>query len=219
MTPRRTPQRTPPSAPPRIAAGPAATAADLLASQERHRLAAEALPRLRAAALGWRNAAGALMAGLVAFGLVKGRTDVGQLAERWALGVGVLLLAALICGACGAYLLNRAAHGALKPSPLGTHVTRSATEHLEVGSALRALRVGIAVTLGCVLFLVCAVASTWYGPSAKPPAVELSTPATGKLCGTVTGMRQGRLVLKTGGTTVEVVAAALTQFRTVEDCP
>ncbi|MEU8762888.1 hypothetical protein [Streptomyces sp. NPDC048659] len=210
---------TPPCTPPRIAAGPRATAADLLASQERHRLAAEALPRVRAASLGWRNAAGALMAGLVAFGLVKGRTDVGQLADRWALAVGCLLLLALVCGACGAYLLNRAAHGAPKPFRLGTRTTRSATEHLEVRSALRALRGGIAMTSACVLFLVCAVGSTWYGPNAKPPAVELSTPATGKLCGTVTGVRQGRIVLKTGGTTVEVVASALTQLKTVEECP
>lgn len=210
---------TSPHVPPRISAGPPATAADLLASQERHRLAGEALPRLRAAALGWRNAAGALMAGLVAFGLVKGRTDVGQLAKPWAVAVGFLLLLALVCGACGAYLLNRAAHGSLKPTPLGVRVTRSATEHLEVGSALEALRRGIALTLGCTVFLVSAVASTWYGPSAKPPAVELSTPATGKLCGTVTGMRDGRLVLKTAGTTVEVMTAALTQLRTVEACP
>ncbi|MFE2943780.1 hypothetical protein ACFXKG_32715 [Streptomyces sp. NPDC059255] len=205
--------------PPRITAGPPATAADLLASQERNRLAGEALPRLRAAALGWRNAAGALMAGLVAFGLVKGRTDVGQLAEPWAAGVGSLLLLALVCGALGAYLLNRAAHGSLAPPPLGARSTRSAAEHLEVGDGLRALRCGIGMTLACTAFLVGAVASTWYGPSAKPPAVELSTPATGKLCGTVAGMRDGKLLLKTGGTTVDVATAALTQLRTVDDCP
>ncbi|MER6202586.1 hypothetical protein ABT234_35100 [Streptomyces sp. NPDC001586] len=209
---------TTPRVPPRFIAGPPATARDLLAAQERHRLVREALPRLRAAALGWRNAAGVLMAGLVGFGLVKGRTDVGQLAKPWAAGVGVLLLVALICGACGAYLLNRAAHGSLAPAPLGTRTTRSAVEHLEAGSALRALRRGIAMTLGCTLFLVGAVAATWYGPSAKPPAVELTTPATGRLCGTVTGVGDGKLRLKTGGTTVEVATAALTQLRTVEAC-
>ncbi|MFE5807807.1 hypothetical protein [Streptomyces sp. NPDC056491] len=210
---------TTPRVPPRIGAGPPARAQDLLAAQERNRQAREALPRLRSAALGWRNAAGALMAGLVGFGLIKGRTDVGQLDKPWAVAVGCLLLTALLCGAWGAYLLNRAAHGPLKPSPLGPRATRATVEHVEVGEALRALRRGIALTLSCTLFLVGALGATWYGPSAKPPAVELTTPATGRLCGIVTRVAEGRLLLKTGGTTVEVATAALTQLRTVETCP
>ncbi|WP_327266098.1 hypothetical protein OG444_36200 [Streptomyces sp. NBC_01232] len=159
------------------------------------------------------------MAGLVGFGLIKGRTDVGQLDKPWAVAVGCLLLTALLCGAWGAYLLNRAAHGPLKPSPLGPRATRATVEHVEVGEALRALRHGIALTLSCTLFLVGALGATWYGPSAKPPAVELTTPATGRLCGIVTRVAEGRLLLKTGGTTVEVATAALTQLRTVETCP
>ncbi|MGW6983449.1 hypothetical protein ACWGE1_29095 [Streptomyces sp. NPDC054932] len=210
---------TTPRVPPQVGAGPPAGARDLLAAQERHRLAGEALPRLRAAALGWRNAAGALMAGLIGFGLIKGRTDVGQLARPWAVGVGCLLLAALLCGTWGAYLLNRAAHGPLTLSPPAPRATRSAVEHLEVGEALRALRRGIVMTLSCTLFLVGALGATWYGPSAKPPAVELTTPATGRLCGTVTRVGEGKLLLKTGGTTVEVATGALTQLRTVDACP
>ncbi|MFJ6723775.1 hypothetical protein ACIQPQ_02555 [Streptomyces sp. NPDC091281] len=192
---------------------------DLLAAQERHRLAREALPRLRAAATGWRNAVGVLMAGLVGFGLVKGRNDVGQLEQSWASVVGLLLLAALICGAVGAYLLNRAAHGPLASVPAGMRATRSAIEHKEARSALKAMRGGITLSLGCACLLVVAVGATWYGPAAKKPAVEITSPGTGSVCGTVTRVARGTVWLKNGGTTVELPLVGITRLRTVEVCP
>ncbi|WP_329285588.1 hypothetical protein [Streptomyces sp. NBC_00691] len=208
------------SAPPRITAPTGrASPRDLLAAQERHRLAREALPRIRAAATGWRNAAGVLMAGLVGFGLVKGRTDVGQLEPAWAAAVGFLLLAALVCGAWGAYLLNRAAHGPLATVPAGSRATRSAIEHRETRTALRAMRRGIGLGLGCACLLVVAVGTTWYGPSAKGPALEVTSPGTGTVCGTVTRVAEGTIWLKSGGTTTQIPLAGVTRLRTVEACP
>ncbi|MFD6420994.1 hypothetical protein [Streptomyces sp. NPDC060198] len=206
--------------PPRVTA-PAGQAGprDLLAAQERHRLAREALPRIRAAATGWRNAAGVLMAGLVGFGLVKGRTDVGQLEQTWGTVVGVLLLAALVCGAGGAYLLNRAAHGPLGSVPAGGRATRSAIEHRETVKALSAVRRGIALSLGCAVLLVAAVGATWYGPAAKEPALEVTSPGTSSVCGSVTRVARGTIWLKSGKTTVEIPLAEVTRLRTVEACP
>ncbi|MEV7324587.1 hypothetical protein [Streptomyces sp. NPDC093970] len=208
------------SVPPRITApAGAASPRDLLAAQERRRLAREALPRIRASATGWRNAIGVLMAGLVGFGLVKGRTDVGQLEQTWAAVVGGLLLAGLVSGAWGAYLLNRAAHGPLASVPAGSHATRSAIEHRETVEALSAMRRGIVLSLGCAILLVLAVGATWYGPAAKEPALELTSPGTGSVCGAVTRVARGTIWLTSGDTTVEIPLADVTRLRTVEACP
>jgi hypothetical protein len=81
------------------------------ASQAVQRLQRDALPRVRAAAVAWRNGLAGLLAGLLGFSLVKGRSDVSQLAWPWNVAVGVLLLAALMIGGYGATRLLWAAHG------------------------------------------------------------------------------------------------------------
>src|SRR5512142_960470 len=101
----------------RIELSPAAepaTGHDLRAAQQQQRLLKTELPRVREAATAWRNGLGALLAALIGFGLVKGRSDVGQLAPGWAAAVGVVLLLALAAGAIGALLLLRAAHGSAR---------------------------------------------------------------------------------------------------------
>src|ERR687897_994973 len=76
-------------------------------------LAKDYLVKVRAKALAWRNGLGALLVGLIGFGLIKGRTDVGELAASYATIVGLALLASLIAGALAAVWLLRAAHGSL----------------------------------------------------------------------------------------------------------
>lgn len=71
----------------RLTPGRPATAADLRAAQERDELLRTELPRVRQAATAWRNGLGALLAGLVGFGLIKGRSDVRELATGWAAAV------------------------------------------------------------------------------------------------------------------------------------
>lgn len=75
------------------------------------RALAQELGRVREVAVAWRNGLGAILAGLVGFGLIKGRSDVGQAAPQWAVTAGLLLLAALAAGGFGALSLLRAAHG------------------------------------------------------------------------------------------------------------
>jgi hypothetical protein len=152
-----------------------ATEADLRAAQERARLLAAELPRVRDAATAWRNSLGGLLVALVGFSLIKGRSDVSQLAQSWAAAVGILLLAALIAGAAGAILLIRAANGRPSVMPIHEALSRNAADHVEAVAAANALRRGIALTLCCAALLVAAVGTTWYGPGRDQPVSRIST--------------------------------------------
>ncbi|MGW6202633.1 hypothetical protein ACWF9B_03145 [Streptomyces sp. NPDC055089] len=184
---------------PRLSPGPApATPGDLRAAQERDRLLRAELPRVREAALAWRNGLGVLLAGLIGFGLVKGRSDISQLASAWAAAVGFLLLAALIAGTAGALLLVRAAHGSPLRAPARNPQPARIADHIEALAAAGALRLGVLATVSCTLLLVAAVGTTWYGPAREKPSILVQTP-TGPVCGAVVRLDRGVLVLKTAG--------------------
>jgi hypothetical protein len=203
----------------RLSPGPGpATVADLRTAQERERMLRTELTRVRTAAAAWRNGLGALLVALVGFGLVKGRSDVGQLASAWATWVGVLLLAALVLGAAGALLLIRSAHG--RPAVLAVSVLSSAraADHIEALAATRALRYGIAATLGCTLFLVAAVGATWYGPERDEPALQVTTPA-GTACGSLMRLDRGTLTLKTKAGEVSSDLTIASSVIAVARCP
>lgn len=181
----------------RLSPGPApATPGDLRAAQERDRLLRGELPRVREAAVAWRNGLGALLAGLIGFGLVKGRSDISQLAAGWAVVVGLLLLASLTAGAAGALLLVRAAHGSPLRAPTRNPQPARIADHLEALAGAKALRWGVLATVCCTLLLVAAVGTTWYGPGREKPSLLVQTPA-GPVCGAVVRLHQGVLVLKT----------------------
>jgi len=203
----------------RIVPGPPATRDHLLAAQERDRLLRTELPRVRAAATAWRNALAALLAALIGFGLIKGRSDVNQLATPWAVVVGALLLTSLVCGATGALSLVRAAHGRPAVSALRDLLSRPVADHTEALAAATSLRRGIGLTLLCTAFLVAAVAVTWYGPAAKPPALQVTTPAVGTICGTVVRADRGTLVLRTASGEVLADVSEATAIRPVDACP
>ncbi|MGW2283399.1 hypothetical protein [Streptomyces phaeochromogenes] len=75
------------------------------------RARAQELGRVREVAVARRVGLGAILAGLVGFGLIEGRSDVGQAAPQWAVTAGLLLLAALVAGRLGALSLLRAEPG------------------------------------------------------------------------------------------------------------
>jgi hypothetical protein len=154
--------------------GPPASPADLRVAQEREMLLRTELSRVRQAATAWRNGLGGLLAALVGFGLIRGRSDVTQLTQGWAVTVGVLLLTALLAGAGGALLLIRAAHG--RPSVTSVHdlLPVLAADHIEAVESATALRRGIGLTLTCAALLITAVAITWYGPSDAGPIAAAS---------------------------------------------
>jgi hypothetical protein len=158
---------------PSITPGPSATRTDLLTAQERRRLLRDELANVRATAAGWRNGLAGLLAALTGFSLIRGRSDISQLAHPWDVAVGLLLLLALLAGVGAALCLLRATSG----SPVMTSVTTLPPimpyEYLEAWRALRALRLGIALSLCCGALLVTAIATTWYGPQKVPDASPL----------------------------------------------
>ncbi|WP_440086030.1 hypothetical protein [Streptosporangium sp. LJ11] len=196
--------------------GPAAPA-HLLAAQDRDHLLRTELPRVREAAAAWRNGLGGLLAALIGFSLVKGRTDVGQLDRGWAVVVGVLLLVALVVGAVAALLLIRAAHGRPSVASTRTLPPRRAADHLEALVSAAAMRRGIALTLLCAALLVAAVGATWYGPEAGKPSLSVTSPA-GTTCGSVVRVGGGRAVLKTKTGEVTADLSAATAIEAVEKC-
>ncbi|TDC28598.1 hypothetical protein E1211_27585 [Micromonospora sp. 15K316] len=155
----------------RLRPGPPATVADLRRAQELAGLLRDELTRVRAAALAWRNGLAGLLAALVGFSLIRGRSDVGALAPGWGALVGVLLLGAVAAGVAGALALLRAAHGPLAVTPVAALPPAPLGDHQEALTAARSLRVGVRLVLVCTAALVAAVGVTWYAPGrTAPPA-------------------------------------------------
>jgi hypothetical protein len=158
--------------------GPPATPQDLRRAQYREHIIRTELSRVRTAALSWRNGLGALLAGLVGFSLIKGRSDVSTLVSATAITVGVLLLLALIAGTIGAFKLLRAAHGRPSIVSIEDLPPEIVALHTEALAAARSLRQGIVATTLCAGLLVSAVAVTWYGPPKADPAPHPKTEST-----------------------------------------
>ncbi|MER8048052.1 hypothetical protein [Streptomyces sp. NPDC094032] len=207
----------------RARSGPAGTPADLMSARGGRRLLREELPRVRETALAWRNGLGSLLLGLIGFGLLKGRTDVGALAAPYGVLVGALLLGALLGGATGGMMLLRAAHGrptaSVVPDPEpGTLATGPvAAGHEEALSAARALTRGVVATLGCAALLTAAVALTWYGPAGEDPRLTVTTPS-GSFCGEPLRTVAGRLALRTAAGEVSVDLSTVTALRPTPSC-
>nr|ADK54886.1 hypothetical protein [uncultured soil bacterium] len=158
-----------------LAAGPYPEPIDLYQAQLRERMARSELDRVRQAALAWRNGLAGLLAAVVGFSLIKGRSDIGELTSTASVAVGVILATALVVGTGAALALLYAAHGRPSVQRLKSATEVVLADHREALSAARALRRGIVLSLICGALLATAVGVTWYGPadpgSAKPAAV------------------------------------------------
>ncbi|MFH0240951.1 hypothetical protein ACGRHY_00580 [Streptomyces sp. HK10] len=208
---------------PQVSPGPPAAPADREAARRARHSLAEELPRVREAALAWRNGLAGLFVGLLSFGLVKGRTDVGELASPYDAMVGGLLLLSLVCGAMGALFLLRAAHGAPVARPLVPRTGDAAAalyaaDHLETMRAVRSLRHGVALTMVCAVLLITGVALTWYGPGKEKPRLLVRTPS-GTECGEPRRAGDGVLVLRTRTGEVRVPLSDVTGLGAVDSCP
>ncbi len=197
--------------------GPRASVTDLRRAQDRYDMMQAELPRIRAASTAWRNGLAALLAAVVSFGLIKGRSDVSQLASPWAMIVGLLLLAALLAGAVGALYLLRAANGSPSVTSARELPPRAIADHLEALASAKALWRGIRLTLLCTLLLVAAVATTWYGPSSAGQIIDVGTPS-GHVCGTVVRLSNGLLTLRTKGGETTIALNQATTLAPGDSC-
>lgn len=206
----------------RIEPGPPAEPRDRAAAIEHHRVVADELPRVRAAALAWRNGVAGLLVGLLGFSLIRGRSDVTSLEQPYAAIVGVLLLLALILGGVAAFLLLRAAHGrpaavALRKAD-GSGSTVIGLDHAETLAAVRALLAGLTLALTAAGLLCAAVATTWYGPvTSSDPRLDVLLPG-GAVCGTVVGVSRGSLILDTEHGRVRVLLDRALSLHPVMEC-
>ncbi|MFI0718270.1 hypothetical protein [Streptomyces sp. NPDC021224] len=198
-------------------AGRPATPGDLARALHRDRLLRSELDRVRSAAVAWRNGLGALLAGLIGFGLIRGRSDIGELTPTTGVWVGVLLLAALLVGATGGLMLLRAAHGHPHAVATARLPPAAVLDHQEAVTSARLLRAGTAATLTCAALLAAGVALTWYGPSrAESLQIEQSDGTT--LCGQVIRAADGTLVLHTPSGDRTVDLRATVGLRAVPSC-
>ncbi|MGH3898685.1 MAG: hypothetical protein ACRDTA_10620 [Pseudonocardiaceae bacterium] len=197
--------------------GPPATPQDLRRAQYRDRVIRTELSRVRTAAVAWRNGLGTLLAGLVGFSLIKGRSDVSTLAGTAAVAVGILLLLALAAGAAGAFKLLRAAHGRPSVIPVEELPPEVVAQHIEALDAARNLRRGIVATTLCAGLLVSAVAITWYGPPRANPMLRLKTQENTQ-CGAVVRLGSGAVVLATAQGEQTIPLQAIQTIAPVAEC-
>ncbi|WP_238153701.1 hypothetical protein [Streptomyces xinghaiensis] len=204
--------------------GPPAVPADRAAARHRRQLVRWELTRVREAAAAWRTGLAALLVGMVGFGLVKGRSDIRELATPYDVVVGCLLLLTLATGALGAVLLLRAAHGrpaaaVVQQTPPGVLAWgEEALDHQETLCAAKALTRGVVLTVLCAGALTATVAVTWYGPDKSGPQLEVVTP-DGGFCGRSRGVTDGRLLLRTPAGEVTVRLDEALTLRAVRSCP
>ena len=189
----------------RLRGGRPATPSDRAAARAVQDALRNELVRVRTAALAWRNGLAGLLVGVVGFSIVKGRSDVGQLAPPYDVVVGALLLAAAFSGAGSAVLLLRAAHGRPRTSGIDRieNEGRLGGEHAEALGAVRALQHGITLLLTCGALVLGAIGVTWYGPPRTSLAVTVTSPL-GVICGEVVSAHDGQLVLRSAQGTITI---------------
>ena len=195
------------------------------AARARLELLTNELPRVRAAATGWRNGIAALLAGLIGFGLIKGRSDVGELAAPYDWIVGLLLLGALTAGGVAAVLLMRAMHGrpaaaAMRDVVDGVSGDPGLQSRLAEGrAASRALTHGVVLSFGSAAVLCAAVGLTWYGPAKDGPRILFRLTNATTVCGTIISTDSGTAMVETWAGQVAIDLTQLNGLEAMAACP
>lgn len=182
------------------------------AARRRQRAEVE-LELTRARATSWAKGVGALLAAGLAFGLVKGRSDISDLSPGVAALVGLLLLAATAVAVIAVHHLFRAAYGRLEPEWPG------ATEHELAVEVMADLRAGLRWALVGTSLLLGAVGLTWYGPAADGPRLKVVDAAGTAWCGEPVRTSAGTVTLEVEGHEVRVGLGTAVQIRAVNICP
>jgi hypothetical protein len=156
-----------------VAGGRKATEEEVSYALRRAALLSGELQLVRSTALAWRNGAAAGVAGLLGFGLIRGRSDIADLARPFSIAAGCLLMLAIGAGGFSAFLFLRAAHGGLSEVPIDA--SEEEWDHLEAQASLSAVKRGIRFLILGLALLFMSVAFTWYGPPAEGPYLRIAT--------------------------------------------
>lgn len=166
----------------------------------------------RGRATSWAKGVGALLATGLAFGLVKGRSDLTDLAPGFAVAVGVLLILAIAVAAVAAYFLFRAAYGRLGAAP------PEITDHTLVVQTMADLRIGLRWAVAGVTALLLSVGLTWYGPAAEGPRLNVVDADGASWCGQPVRTSSGVLTMKIDGQEVRLDMTEAVQITPVASC-
>jgi hypothetical protein len=190
-----------------------------------YRMVSQELPAVRAMADSWRKGMAGLLIAVVGFTVIRGRSDLSQLATGWALAVGGLLVGVVVVGGFAAYQILGAAHGWPRPVPAisgrrsdGT-VAAAPTAHDMTMKSLTALRQGMGATVLSVALLLAAIAVTWFGPAKEPARLIVTDGSGATMCGKVKQTDHGRVTLETTTGTTVVDLSKATNITPVATCP
>ena len=196
-----------------MSTGPGASARQIHQDAERVRRAIDAeLALTRGRATSWAKGVGALLVAGLAFTLIRGRSDVAELAIGFSVAVGVLLLVAVLVAIVAAYYLFGAAYGRLHPNPLET------SDHELANETMKDLRTGLVWALLGGLALVSAIAVTWYGPAADGPQLRIVDARGAEWCGEPVRTDGGVVTLKIKSQEVPVDTANAASISAVSSC-
>ncbi|MEH1016351.1 hypothetical protein V6U90_25005 [Micromonospora sp. CPCC 206060] len=153
------------------------------------------LDSLRRQAEGWRTGLAGLTALLGAVLIVKGRSDISNLAPGVRYPVVVLLAVAFILLVTASLLALRAASGWPDDEIYLTGESLRAW-HAEESDRIRTgIRRAARLMVAGLVVLAVAVGLTWLGPGeSRAPLVSVET-AAGPVCGELVGVRDGHLIV------------------------
>lgn len=171
------------------------------------------LPLARGRANSWAKGVGALLVAGLAFSLVKGRSELGDLAPVFAGVVGALLLTSVGLAAIGAYYLFGAAYGRLGADPPGI------ADHALAVRTINDTRTGLRWAIAGAVALLGAVAVTWYGPAAEGLRLNVVDGTGASWCGEPTRTSNGVLTLSVGGQEVQVDLTTAARVTPIASCP
>ncbi|MFF3228856.1 hypothetical protein ACFYV7_39105 [Nocardia suismassiliense] len=210
---------------PRLSASHGATAQNRQDAQRVYQSVSAELESVRAMADNWRKGVAGLLVAVVGFSLIRGRGDLDQLDQNWAIVVAGLLGLTLVVGGFAAYQILGAAYGWPKPTPIlpgprsDGRVRRPMTKHDLAMKSLAALRRGMLSAIAAATMLAAAVAITWFGPAKDGPRLSVTDGTGASWCGTVKETAQGSAVLQTATGTIAVRLDGLSNLRPVANCP
>lgn len=192
--------------------------ADLNRARREREEQGKALLKVRATAERWARGLGAVLAALVGFSLLKGRSDVGQLASSWAALVGITLLLSVVTGAVAVFALLscQGSPWFRWTMPILPEAERDVLPELR--QAGRMLGVGVCCAFVSLGLLLGAVGTTWYGP-ARDEAMLIVYQGSASWCGEPGPIKDGAFTLKTSAGPVRIEVSQLSSIMTAAQCP